>query len=777
MSRILSSYLRYARGESGDVFPWAVLNFFGATFLPFVRLRNAMYDRGLLCNLEPPIPVISVGNLCHGGTNKTPTAEMIARHLMDCGMSVGIVSRGYSGETKSPLWISQDNESFDRGIAGDEPLMLANHLPSAKIVVSRDRYKGVEMLAGLGADVVVADDAFQHRKMGRDLDIVLIDATCPFGNGRLFPAGILREQEDALGRADIVMLTKADLASLESLDELKSRLSAWVPLENIFTARIDLDSWLVIRHGKMSDFVPGDGRSSPVGRFVAFSAIGNPDSFCKSLISFGIEVAGKREYRDHHRFSERDLGSLEKMAGELGATGFICTEKDLINMPENPCLSLPLYTPRISVKLDDLTGFWRAVSEKLKPRLVVASNGYGEDAIGALLASHLKERFPSADVSAFALVGEGKAYSDRGIDVFSPPSDMPSGGIVKYSLRALFRDLQHGLRQEIKRQIEVWRLQRGRLRTPICVGDVYLLSHTLWGQGMSPMLIATAKSVQLSGHFGAELSLLRRRARHVWTRDGETAEELVRAGVDAEFSGNPIMDLALEDKGDSDPWNGAGHPRIMLLPGSRERAYDDARLILSAARLLAERMKCWFVMTLAPTINQGRLLSSLPDEFIGASIGDIVAGESRVAVYSGPIATVARGADILIGLGGTANQVSAGLGVPVVSIVEKGKIVQKKLLRDSEILAAPTPEAICSATFDILSDPERLERMSLAGMRILGGPGAMESVAEYAASELGWDARCRLYGKLSWFFGNVGEAWADEMTIEEDDTWEMSESL
>ncbi|MDR3354800.1 MAG: tetraacyldisaccharide 4'-kinase [Synergistaceae bacterium] len=777
MSRILSSYLRYARGESGGAFPWAVLNLFGATFRPFVRLRNAMYDRGALCSLEPPIPVISVGNLCHGGTNKTPTVEMIARRLMDCGMSVGIVSRGYSGETKSPLWIGQDSKSSDRAITGDEPLMLANRLPGARIVVSRDRYEGVEMLAGLGVDAVVADDAFQHRKMGRDLDVVLIDATCPFGNGRLFPAGILREHEDALGRADVVMLTKSDLVTEKSLDGIRSRLSAWVPPENVFTARIDLDSWLVMRHGEVSDFEPCAGRSSPDGRLLAFSAIGNPESFYKSLISFGVEVAGKREYRDHHRFSPRDLGDLEALAAGLGAAGFVCTEKDLLNMPENPVMSLPLYTPRISVRLDDSTGFWRAVAEKLKPRLVVASNGYGEDAIGALLASRLKGRFPSADVSAFALVGGGKAYRDRGIDVFSPPSDMPSAGIVKYSVRALFRDLKHGLRQEIKRQIEVWRQQRGRLRTPICVGDVYLLSHTLWGQGLSPMLVATAKSVQLSGHFGAELGLLRRRARHVWTRDRETADELVRAGVDAEFSGNPIMDLALEDWGDGDPWDGAGRPRVMLLPGSRPRAYDDVSLVLSAAKLLAERVECWFVMAVAPTIDRERLLSSLPDGFSRTDDGCISAGNAEVVVYSGPIAAAAKGADILIGLGGTANQVSAGLGVPVISIIEKGKIVQKKLLRDSEILTPPTPDALCSAAFDLLSDPERLERMAQAGVRILGGPGAIESVAEYAAGALGWDARCRLYEKLSSSLDGSDTESIESETIEEENAWEISENL
>ncbi|MDR1884649.1 MAG: tetraacyldisaccharide 4'-kinase [Synergistaceae bacterium] len=779
MPRILNSYLRYARGEGGRASPWALLDFLGAAARPLVRVRNAMYDRGLFCSMEPPAPVISVGNLCHGGTNKTPTVEMIARRLMGRGLSVGIVSRGYSGGTKSPLWIGQDPTSSDRAVTGDEPLMLANRLPDAKVVVSRDRYEGVRMLHGLGVDVVVADDAFQHRRMGRDLDIVLVDATCPFGNGKLFPAGILREHEDALRRADIVMLTKADLAPKGAIDGIKSCLSRWVPPEDVFTARVDLDSWLVMERGSIVDFEPEWGKTLPDGRFVAFSAIGNPDSFYRSLVSFGMDVAAKREYRDHHRFSWRDLDDLERLAGQLGATGFICTEKDLQNMPENPHMLLPLYIPRISVAVDDGDGFWRAVTGKLKPSIVIASNGYGEDAIGALLASRMKDRFPSADVSAFALVGGGKAYRDRGIEVFSPPSDMPSGGIVKYSLRALVRDLQHGLRQEIKRQIGVWRQQSGRLRTPICVGDVYLLSHTLWGQGMSPVLVATAKSVQLRGHLGAELGLLRRRARHVWTRDAETANELKRAGVDAEFRGNPIMDLALEDGGDADPWEGVNRPRVMLLPGSRPRAYDDAALILRAASLLARRVGCGFLMVLAPTIDVRMLLSGLPREFRCSASGDIIAGDARVVLYSGPIASAAKGADILIGLGGTANQVSAGLGVPVISILEKGKLAQKKLLQDSEILTPPTPEALSAAAEALLADADRMRRMSEAGERILGGPGAIEAVAEYAGSVLGWDARCRLYEELSCLWGSEEAAYAEETetVAEEEQEWGMSESL
>ncbi|MDR3333062.1 MAG: tetraacyldisaccharide 4'-kinase [Synergistaceae bacterium] len=777
MRGTLNSYLQYARGEGGKASPWALLNALSAVVRPVIRIRNAMYDRGVLCSIEPSVPVISVGNLCHGGTNKTPMVEMIARHLMGLGLSVGIVSRGYGGETKSPLWIGQDKLSSDRSMTGDEPLMLANRLPEARIVVSRDRYEGVEMLAGLGVDVVVADDAFQHRRMGRDLDLVLIDATCPFGNGMLFPAGILREQEDALRRADMVILTKADLVPRKSIESIRSSLAKWVPPEGIFTARVTLDSWLVLDKGSIRDYEPQGGPALPGGRLLAFSAIGNPESFYRSLVSFGVNVVGKREYRDHHRFSWRDLDDLERMAGGLGATGFVCTEKDMQNMPENPHMLLPLYIPRISVEVDDGDGFWRVAAEKLHPRLVVASNGYGEDAVGALLASRLKERFPSAGVSAFALVGEGKAYSDRGVEVFSPPSDMPSGGIVKYSLGALLRDIQHGLRQDIKRQIGVWRELRRKFRTPICVGDVYLLSHTLWGQGLSPLLVATAKSVQLRGHLGAELSLLRRRARHVWTRDAETAVELSRAGIKAEFKGNPIMDLALETEGDEEPWKDAGRPRVMLLPGSRPRAYEDAALIMKAASLLAGRIRCWYMMVLAPTIDREKLLRTLPEGFFLDADGNISAGEARVAMYSGPIASAAKGADLLIGLGGTANQVSAGLGVPVVSIMEKGKLAQKKLLQDSEILVPATPEALSAAAAEILADPYRQRTMAKAGRRLLGGPGAIEAVVEYAAVKLGWDARCRLHEAL---LGRADEAAPEtpcELATEDDYEWEMSESL
>lgn len=124
-----------------------------------------------------------------------------------------VVSRGYGGKTETPIWVGQDTNSSDRTITGDEPLMLAKQLRDVKVVVSPDRFEGVQMLRQLGADVVVADDAFQHRRMGRDLDIVLVDATCPAATAGSSLRGILREQQDALGGADIIILTKVEQAA------------------------------------------------------------------------------------------------------------------------------------------------------------------------------------------------------------------------------------------------------------------------------------------------------------------------------------------------------------------------------------------------------------------------------------------------------------------------------------------------------------------------------------------------------------------------------------
>lgn len=743
MSRFFRSYLRYARGEAGFFSPWALLRPFGSLFGIAAGLRGGMYDRGVLSSSEPPIPVISVGNICHGGTNKTPTVEYLVRALADLGAKPGVITRGYGGKSRDPIRVVTDG-SVDRHIFGDEPTMLAERLGEPPVVVSPDRFEGVCLLADLGVNVAVADDAFQHRRMGRDVDIALIDAACPFGNGKLFPAGIMREKESALARAHIIVLTKADQVSPEALAALRERVRRWAPDDRIFTAHMEIDSWLAIKDMKRDILSPSDERPRDKGGLLAFCAIGNPDSFERSLCATGAKVVRTIAFRDHHRYTWKDIDQLERAASISGASAFACTEKDLQNMPQDSRLVLPLYVPRVRAVIDDEQRFWRKMTELLRPKIVVASNGYGEDAIGALAAEKLKARFPSASVRAFSLVGSGKEYSTRGVEVISPPSEMPSAGVVKYSLRALIKDLRHGLGRDIKTQVAALRKLRGSLRTILCVGDVYLMMIALWGYGLSPMLLATAKSVLTNGHMWIESSLMRRRARMVWTRDAETAEDLRVSGVAALFRGSPIMDLAADSIVGIDAWGDAPHPRVLMLPGSRPRAYDDVAMLVDAASLMAADRKCSFLMGLAPTTDADKMFERWDRD------GSIVrAKDAEIAIFTGPAAAASAGADILVGLGGTANQVAAGSGVPVVSILEKGKLAQKKLLRGSEELVPATAQDLARAALALLDDEDRMREMGAEGRRVMGGPGAIDAVVEHAASELGWSIRCELFERVA----------------------------
>lgn len=738
---LLRSYLEYARGKKAH-FLWKCLNpsHFLARF--YVNLRNAAYDRGILESVEPPLPVISIGNLCHGGTNKTPTVEYFAKRFMDSGLDVGIISRGYGGASKEPLFVGEDEQSRNRTVTGDEPLLLADRLPNAKIVVSADRMRGISLLAELGAQIVVADDAFQHRRMGRDVDIVLVDATCPLGNGLMMPAGILRDPPESLKRADFVILTKVDQVASDELDETQRLITQWVPVEKLFTARLKLDSWCLIDDDERSLH-----ETQPKAKLFAFSAIGNPDSFHRSLELMGVTVVGSRVYRDHHPFSPKDLKELTAEALQSGAEAFVCTEKDLHNLPENVSLALPVWVPRISVGLDEEGRLWRGVIEKLRPHCVVASNGYGEDAIGAVLAQQLQERLPLAKVSAFSLVGDGKQYVEKGIEVVSPFSEMPSAGLIKYSLKALIKDVQHGLRKNISDQIKRWRSLRGKIRTPLCVGDVYLVLHSLWGQGASTLLIATAKTVHLSGHWPIERFLLKHRCIAVWARDEETATELQRSGVKAFFSGNPIMDLITDPtQEDRSPWGNEG-TRVLLLPGSRPRAYNDICLLLDAAEELNKRIACQFILVPAPTLKVAQLVSKLEGWLWR---GDVLEkGTLRIVLHGGTLASAAKEAQILLGLAGTANQVCAGLGVPVVSIKEKGKYVQKKLLQDAEILVDATPLDLAEAAEKILKNPKVHGAMRQFGINRLGGVGALADALQYAEDKMGWRTRHDVYHYLT----------------------------
>ena len=204
------------------------------------------------------------------------------------------------------------------------------------------------------------------------------------------------------------------------------------------------------------------------------------------------------------------------------------------------------------------------------------------------------------------------------------------------------------------------------------------------------------------------------------------------------------MDLIEDEKAPPGLWRGEGE-KIILLPGSRPRAYEDVKLVLEAAASLAARLRCSFVMVPAPTIDIAKLVGTLSGWSVAEDEKGIISGDVYVRIYKGQVASAARGADLLIGLGGTANQLCAGLGVPVVSIIEKGKLRQKKLLREAEVLVKPEAGELAAAAEHILLSPELRQKMGEAGRQRLGGTGAADKIVEYCAAELGWDNRCLVY--------------------------------
>ena len=738
--KIFSRVLSFARGEKKLSLFWLLIPF-SYFFSAGIALRNFWFNHGGAKSIEPEIPVISVGNISTGGTNKTPFVEMLCR-ILSQSLKVGIISRGYGGK-RNPSPVIIINGQGERSIVGDEPLLLSSRLPNIPIAVSHDRLNDVKSLSALGVEIIVADDAFQHRRLDRDADIVLIDAICPFGNGTLLPSGILREHPSSLKRAHLVVITKSDQVAESELESLRERLEAFVPKEIIFTSRMLTDRW-VQWDGKT--FIEVGSPKNNNTKLLPFSAIGNSESFHRSLETGEVNALLDKAqvFRDHHRYSKSEMNSIVKIAKSNEAE-LVCTEKDIYNLPDKWTPPIPLWVPLVSTGINEPDRFFSKLLSCLKPHIVIASNGYGEDAIGVLVAQSIREKYPEADISIFPLVGKGQAYIQEGFNIYPAPSVTPSGGILKYHLLDLWRDVRSGLLKHIYSQMKSWGSLRGKIRTPLCVGDVYLLINTILGQGKMPLMMATAKTVYLSGHWRIERYILRRRSRMTWTRDAKTAEELIESGVNARYDGNPIMDLSIGVKNYTKnetfekSVNGNDLITVILLPGSRERAYNDVKLLLDAVKILANNQAraYRFIMVLAPTLDESRILSYITEDY------------PRIELSGIPIAEAAQMANIVLGLGGTANQVCAGYGAPIISIEEKGKFIQKKLLGDSELLVPPTPENLATAVETVLGDQELYRRMSQAGRERMGGPGAVLAMTLYTETHLGWKLRCSVWRKLT----------------------------
>ncbi len=281
-----------------------------------VRIRNAfLKDRGK----GLPGFVLSVGNITAGGTGKTPAVIMLARWAESSGYNVAILSRGYGGKNNSDAAVVSDGKTvlLSPEISGDEPWLMASSLDNVPVIVSRKRYlAGMEAKNRFGCNFFILDDGFQHIHLKRDMDIVLADATSPFGNGHLLPWGPLREPLSGLKRADALVFTRAGDTPPNSNRNPVSGLPVFssdhVPAGIIFPLKKE-EHDLSFINGK---------------RVIAFSGIGRPASFKKTLLDLGAKLISFKAFGDHYPFSERDLTELEEEMRKLGADMLITTEKD-----------------------------------------------------------------------------------------------------------------------------------------------------------------------------------------------------------------------------------------------------------------------------------------------------------------------------------------------------------------------------------------------------------------------------------------------------------------
>jgi tetraacyldisaccharide 4'-kinase len=263
-------------------------------------------------------PVVSVGNVTCGGTGKTPVVEMVARDLLRLGRRPAILSRGYGGPVQA-----------DDGRSGgnDELRVLAANLPDVPHYQGKDRYPlGLEAIRR-GADVIVLDDGFQHARLSRDIDLVLVDALSPFGGGRVLPAGLLREPLSVLARADLLAITRSNRVDPLLLETLSSYLRARFPAVPQLRIETHPVEWRALGGGAEP---PGALRGR---RALAFCGIGNPRSFRREIEALGVEVAELIPFPDHHGYTSRDLEEIESRAAEVRAEEVLLTQKDAVKIP------------------------------------------------------------------------------------------------------------------------------------------------------------------------------------------------------------------------------------------------------------------------------------------------------------------------------------------------------------------------------------------------------------------------------------------------------------
>lgn len=298
------------------------------------RARNGLYRAGALPTHAAAVPVISVGNITAGGTGKTPFVAWLARLFVIRKRRPAILSRGYGGDPRSGV--------------DDENEMLARLAGGVPVVVDPDRVAGARRaVREHGADVLILDDGFQHRRLARELDIVLIDALRPFGAGRMLPRGLLREPLRGLRRAGMVIVTRCDLVGPERLQAIRDRLGTLAPGVPVACCRTVVTG---LRPLGDAGLEPVEPQALREGRWAAFCGIGNPEGFGRTLEKAGCRPAFLDAFADHTTYTPRTIEAVLAKARAEGCTGVVTTEKDAVKLER--VISRPPSPPVYAVGAD-----------------------------------------------------------------------------------------------------------------------------------------------------------------------------------------------------------------------------------------------------------------------------------------------------------------------------------------------------------------------------------------------------------------------------------------
>jgi tetraacyldisaccharide 4'-kinase len=309
------------RTELIDILVLLLLTPFAWLYSSALRLRAGLHRSGILKTNRLPRPVVSIGNITVGGTGKTPVTAHIASFLLTQGYKVAVLSRGYGGTLEGQTCVVSDGATIMLGATecGDEPYLLASTVPGLMVVIGTDRYAaGGLAMQQMAPDIFLLDDGFQHLRLHRDLNILLLDFSLPFGNNMTLPAGILREPSSAIRRADLVIYTRTPEGARTTID------TRGIPACTARHAIVDL---LPLKGGTPVPFTHCLGHS-----VLAFAGIADPDSFFAGLRAKGLNLVQTINFPDHVAYNKEQCDEIAEAMRTSGADYFVTTEKDGVKL-------------------------------------------------------------------------------------------------------------------------------------------------------------------------------------------------------------------------------------------------------------------------------------------------------------------------------------------------------------------------------------------------------------------------------------------------------------